>query len=277
MSIGMNIILAFLAGSVGSIIGGLQGFIAYGWIGLFAVALKTCGVDVTFLEGTFMNLFFLPAVMFNGNAMAAAYTGRKYADFPGENITKGLGHYSDCSIILVGGLGGVIGYSVFSILNALGVPADTGALAMIIVGIGIRMTFKGKACDKGALQYVLSGEIFTNLRGWAYPVFMAFIVAAASAILIKEVSIWNIGFLVSAASMIYTFVDPSFPATHHITLVAGYALQMTGNIVLAIVFGVLAQIVAILFEMIFNIRCGTHIDPPGFAIMLFSILLFVFF
>lgn len=277
MSLGMNFFLAFLAGCTGSVIGGLQGFVAYGWIGLFAVTLKACGVDVTLLEGTFMNLFFLPAVMFNGNVMAAAYTGKKYSDFPGENIAKGLGHYSDYKILLTGGLGGLIGYAVFYGLNLIGFPADTGAWAMILVGIGIRMAFKGKACDRGALQYVTSGEILTNLSGWAYPVLMAAVVAAASAIFIKEVSIWNLGFFVSAASMIYAFVDPSFPATHHITLVAGYTLQMTGNIPLAILFGVLSQIVAVLFEMIFNIRCDTHIDPPGVAIMVFSLILFTLF
>ncbi|MBQ0064388.1 MAG: hypothetical protein KBT48_01395 [Firmicutes bacterium] len=277
MSIGMNFVIAFLAGSVGTVIGGLQGFIMYGFIGLFVAAISHLGGDIAFLDGTFMNLFFLPAVMFNGDVVGAAWCAKKHPDWFGENIGKGMASYGDASVLLAGGIGGVIGYAVFYALNQIGLPADTGAWAMTLVGIAVRIVFKGKYYDKGALEFFTSGFVFTNLAGWAYPIFLSVIVATTSAIFVQTTGITNIGFLVSACTLIWSFFDPHFPATHHITLIAGLTISLTGNIVLAVLFGVIAQIIGIMFEMICNTRCGSHIDPPGVAIALCSLVLMLIF
>lgn len=78
-------------------------------------------------------------------------------------------------------------------------------------------------------------------------------------------------------SLIFALNDPAFPATHHTTLVAGYAIAQTGNILIAIAFGVIAHFVGLLFGMVFNTDCGTHVDPPAVAIAICSLILFTLF
>ena len=55
----------------------------------------------------------------------------------------------------------------------------------------------------------------------------------------KETGLYTIGFSISALLLIFALNDPAFPATHHTTLVAGYAIAQTGNILIAVHLGVL--------------------------------------
>lgn len=95
----------------------------------------------------------------------------------------------------------------------------------------------------------------------------------------KETGLYTIGFSISALSLIFALNDSAFPATHHTTLVAGYAIAQTGNILIAvaIVFGVIAHFIGLLFGMVFNTDCGTHVDPPAVAIAICSLILFTLF
>ena len=49
----------------------------------------------------------------------------------------------------------------------------------------------------------------------------------------KETGLYTIGFSISALTLIFALSDPAFPATHHTTLVVGYAMAQTGNILIA--------------------------------------------
>lgn len=82
----------------------------------------------------------------------------------------------------------------------------------------------------------------------------------------KKTGLYTIGFSISALSLIFALNDPAFPATHHTTLVTGYSIAQTGNILIAIVFGVIAHFVGLLFGMVFNTDCGTHVDLPAVAL-----------
>lgn len=93
----------------------------------------------------------------------------------------------------------------------------------------------------------------------------------------KKTGLYTIGFSISALSLIFALNDPVFPATHLTTLVAGYAIAQTGNILIAIAFGVIAHFVGLLFGMVFNTDCGTHVDPLAVAIAICSLILFTLF
>lgn len=62
----------------------------------------------------------------------------------------------------------------------------------------------------------------------------------------KATGLYTIGFSISTLSLIFALNDPAFPATHHTTLVAGYAIAQTGNILIAVAFGVM-RIVSIYY------------------------------
>ena len=92
---------------------------------------------------------------------------------------------------------------------------------------------------------------------------------------------YNIVFNVSAALILLSIFDrqgKTYPTTHHETLVVAYAMAATGaNVVLSIAFGMLANLIYLLFARYFNENCDTHIDPPAVAIEICSLILFTCF
>lgn len=117
----------------------------------------------------------------------------------------------------------------------------------------------------------------TSIRFWLFQFLIGLAVSAVMAYFAKETGLYTIGFSISALSLIFALNDPAFPATHHTTLVAGYAIARTGNIAIAVLFGVIAHFIGLLFGMIFNTDCGTHVDPPAVAIAICSLILFTLF
>ena len=102
-------------------------------------------------------------------------------------------------------------------------------------------------------------------------------VSTVMAYFAKETGLYTIGFSISALLLIFALNDPAFPATHHTTLVAGYAIAQTGNILIAVAFGGIAYCIGLLFGMALNTDCGTHVDPPAVAITICSLILFTLF
>ena len=77
--------------------------------------------------------------------------------------------------------------------------------------------------------------------------------------------------------MLFAFSHPEFPATHHITLVAGYAMMQTNNYVISVIFAILSQVIFIAFTNYFNTDLDTHVDGPAVAIASLSLILFTLF
>ena len=56
--------------------------------------------------------------------------------------------------------------------------------------------------------------------------------------------------------------------------IVGYAMAATGgNVVVSVLFGMLSNLIYLLFARYFNERCDTHIDPPAVAIEICSLIL----
>lgn len=77
--------------------------------------------------------------------------------------------------------------------------------------------------------------------------------------------------------LIFSLNDLAFPPTYHTTLVVGYANAQTGNILIGIIFSILAHFISLIFGMVLNTDCGTHIDPPAVAIATCSLFIFTLF
>ena len=111
----------------------------------------------------------------------------------------------------------------------------------------------------------------------SFQLLMGFVFSLAMSYFAYETKLYTIGFSISAMSLLFGFTDSSFPATHHTTLVAGYAVMQTGNIFMGVLFGMISHMISYVFGEIFNTECGTHFDPPAVAIALCSLVLFMFF
>lgn len=265
--------LAFCAGILGSIIGGTQTFVITGFIGLFVFALQSVGVDTTFLNDVFLNTIFLPCIIFNGAGIATAYAA-KHHPIRGVETGRSLAFTADPLVLLAGGLGGLGGYMIYAVESYFNAPVDMGAVSVVLMGvIGRILLNQEQNYNPKGIEFLKN----PHPQFWSFQLILTVALSFVTAYLVKETGLYTLGFSISAASLIFAFTEPAFPTTHHITIVVGYAVMQTGNILLAVVFGVLAELIFVVFGMIFNTDCGTHIDPPAVAIMTLSFILFTLF
>ena len=270
---GKSIILAFFAGILGALIGGTQTFICTGFVGLLIFLLEHVGVDTTFLNEVLSNNLFLPCIIFNAAGLATAYAGTKH-NIRGVETSRSLAFTNDPKVLLVGAIGGVLGYLIFAFENYFSFPVDTGAVSVILVGVLGRSLFnRENTYNQKNLDFL---ETAPN-SFWLFQLLIGIAVSTVMAYFAKETGLYTIGFSISALTLIFALSDPAFPATHHTTLVVGYAMAQTGNILIAVIFGVIAHFIGLIFGMVLNTDCGTRIDPPAVAIATCSFILFTLF
>lgn len=272
MSLSMAI-LAFFAGILGCCLGGTQTFVCTGFVGIIVSIISLLGYQAQFLNDVILNVLFLPCIIFNGAAVATAYAALHH-DIRGVQTDRSLLFTKDYKVFLCGGICGLIGYLLFSFFSYLAIPMDIGALVVVGVEVIGRLLF--------------NQEQWINKKGFApspratihlavFQIIFAIIISFITIILVKWTGLVAIGFYISAFSLIFALKYPQFPATHHISMVVGYAFVQTGQIGLAILFGVLAHMLFTVFGIVFNVDCGTHIDPPAVAIGTFSLIIFTLF
>lgn len=265
--------LAFGAGILGSVIGGTQTFIITGFVGILVFCLNSAGVETRFLNDTVLNTVFLPCIIFNGAGFATAYAALHHP-IRGVDTGRSLAFTADPKVLIAGGIGGLGGYFIYALEDYLALPVDTGAVSVLIIGIIGRLLFnQEQAYNQLGIDFLKKPQT----HFWSFQIIMTIAVSFICAYLVKETRLYTIGFSISAMSLIFALNDPAFPTTHHITIVVGYAIMQTGNILIAIVFGIISHIIFIVFGMTLNTDCGTHIDPPAVSIALLSFILFVFF
>ncbi|MCD7948769.1 MAG: hypothetical protein LUG12_00720 [Erysipelotrichaceae bacterium] len=270
---GLLLIISFLAGMAGTWIGGTQAFICTGLIGILSTVLAAAGVSTGFLDTYVLNGFFLPCIIFNGACVATAYAAKHY-DIRGFETGRTLAFTMDTGVLLVGGCAGLLGYVIYALVVYSGISIDQGAVSVITVGVlGRLLLNQEQNINKANIHHLMNSSI----NFWTYQILFGIGTALAMSIFAKETGLYTIGFSISAMSLVFCYFDPTFPATHHITLVAGYAIMQTGNILVGTVFGLLAHLTCQIFGYIFNTECGTHIDPPAVAIALYSFIIFMFF
>ena len=90
----------------------------------------------------------------------------------------------------------------------------------------------------------------------------------------KETGLYTIGFSISALTLIFALSDPAFPATHHTTLVVGYAMAQTGNILIAVIFGVIAHFIGLIFGMVLT-QIVEHILIHQLLLLLHVVLFYL--
>lgn len=269
----MNICLAGMAGMIGCLIGGTPAFIVMGFAGILSTVMNCCGVDTAWFNDTIVNFMLLPAIIFDGDVLAVAYAARKY-DINGYDTWRSLAFSNDPFVLLVGAAGGILGYLIFSFVSYIGLPLDCGAFTVMSVAILVRLTL-----SKGRKMREDGFEILTKIpkKVWVFHAIFAGILAFVFGYFCEETGFYTIGFYISAVSLIFLVVDPVMPATHHITLVAGYAMMTTHQLWVAVLLGILSELLCYAFTIVFNDKCSTHVDPPTVPILLFSFILFAFF
>ncbi len=270
---------SFGVGILGAMFGGIQTFICTGFAGIVVYALKAAGVEPTLLGDSVLNTLLLPAIIFNGSAVATALAARKYPQIQGWDITRSLIFTHDPLIMLVGGAAGAAGYLLFSLLSYIGLPTDSGAVAIVVFGVVTRLTLStGRKWNPDATEYYRQ----EGVRYWIFQTINCLAVAGVFAFILHEAGpdFYGVGFSISALLLIFGYASDGqkVPTTHQITAVVGTALGLTGgNILIAVLFGCISNVIYLLTAKYFNEDCSTHIDGPAVGIAITTLLLNLIF
>ena len=272
-------VFSFGVGILGAMFGGIQTFICTGFAGIVVYILKAAGVEPTLLGDSVLNTLLLPAIIFNGSAVATAAAARRYPQIKGWDITRSLIFTHDPLIMLVGGVAGMGGYLLFSLLTYIGLPADAGSVSIVIFGVITRLTLStGRKWNPDATAYYRK----EGVRYWVFQTINCLAVATVFAFILHEAGpqFYGVGFSISALLLIFGYAGDGqkVPTTHQITNIVGVTLGLTGgNMVLAVVFGLIANTIYLVFSKYFNEDCSTHIDGPAVGIAVTTLLLNIIF
>ncbi len=288
----LQILTAFGGGMAGSLIGGTMAFAFAGLTGLIGIILILSTGDSTFLDQITFGPFLGPHVAFAGAVAAAAFAGQKSL-LPGSDADRPLFHFKDPSVLLVGGMFGVIGHIIERFLASTGIPMDTVATTVVISGVLVRLLITRSSLlstsDAESVPetdtdtiYDADGDDGITAGSTASTVLFdgvwAFGLGLITAFIVDLTGIESIGFALSAASlfMAYSSAAP-FPVTHHVTMVAGYAMMTFDSYFIAAIFAVIAVITGIFVEKWTNMDVKSHLDMPAVIIALYGFIILALF
>ena len=270
------IMAAFGGGVFGALIGALPAFIFAGFTGLIGVGLAIAGVDYDWFGTITFGVLFGPHIAFAGGAAAAAFAANKKKVLEnGADILTPMNKFADPSILIVGGLFGVYGALINFLLSGIwSVPTDTVALAVFLSGVTARLVFGSSGLTGNKVE---GHSKMPSGKSLVYDVVLGVSLGAVIGYVSISTGVAVIGFVISAATLIFVQAGWDAPGTHHITLLAGVAGVMTGSIWMAIVFATIAAILGDLGGTLLNSDCDSHIDPPAFAIFITTTMVLLIF
>ncbi|MFZ5967671.1 MAG: hypothetical protein ACOYVK_10945 [Bacillota bacterium] len=279
------ILVAFGGGILGALVGALPAFIFTGFVGLIGVAVIASGGPATILGDVTFGTLLGPHIAFAGGVAAAAYAAnkKKYLE-SGTDILTPLKKTNDMGVLLVSGIFGILGYLINGLYASIALPTDTVALTVFTSGVIARFGFGqtglfGKYSAQGEIaaatelpkrSFIPDGKTlgFVTLYSLGLGLVVSYLVD------LTQINV--LGFCVSAALLIFVQMGFDIPATHHITLIAGYAAIATGSIFIGAAFAAISGLLCEIVGRTFNSYCDTHIDPPATTIFILSFIIFIF-
>lgn len=279
------ILISFGGGVFGALIGALPAFIFTGFVGLIGVGVICAGGPPTILNDITFGAFLGPHVAFAGGVAAAAFAANKKKLLEsGMDTTIPLNKFQDKSILIVGGVFGVLGHLVnYLYATIITLPTDTVAMTVVTSGIIARLVFGRTGLlgirnpSRVTAEIAATSEVERHILPTSKTITYDIIMALGLGIVVSYISIITgiavLGFCVSAASLIFAQMGYPVPATHHVTSVAGLAAFMSGSIYIGALFAVLAAIIFEIVSLNFNSNCDSHIDPPAASIFICAFII----
>ena len=293
----LALIAAFGGGAFGALIGALPAFILTGAVVIAGAAVSLAGGADVIVGNVAFGSFLGPHIAFAGGVAATAFAANirsksvgkvtSTGDVEGYAVTDGAGIgvpmniTNDYSVLLVGGLFGILGFLInYLYANVLGFATDTVAMTVATSGIIARLVFgKTGLLGKGPKPF------FTTGNGFIYNVVMglsvSIVVSYVGAYLMKSVGVEAAAmsvfpplcFGISALSLVFTQTGSAVPGTHHITLIGALATVASGNPLVGVGFGLASTLIGDFAANTFNTNCDSHIDPPAVAIFICTFII----
>lgn len=304
----LSLIAAFGGGAFGAALGALPAFIMTGFVALAGTGIALAGGADVLVGNLAFGSFFGPHIAFAGGVAAAAYAGRKSTAlrtgqlsngetailagedvFNGSDITFALNAKGDYSIIIVGGIFGVIGFLINNLYaNIIGLQTDTVAMTVATSGILARLILGksgliGKYTGTNSRAFISKGnELVYNI---ALGLVVGVVVSYTGAVLIEggvpmdsvKGSYPALCFGISAITLIFAQFGTGVPTTHHISLPAANAFVLSGNPIVGIIVAILCALLGDFFTKTFNSYVDSHIDPPACTIFVMTFIILAIF
>ena len=296
----LALVAAFGGGAFAASIGALYSFIMTGFLAIAGAVAAMAGAADLAVGNIAFGSFFGPHVAFAGGVAAAAFAANKKNLIDGgADIVTPLNGTADASVIIVGGVFGVLGYIIQYVYGGiLGLNTDTVAMTVATLGIVVRLVFGntgliGKYEGNGPRTWISGGSVLVyNIVLGAS---VGLLVGGVGTSLINAVGMDNaalitanfpsICFGIAAVTLILAEFGLAGPTTHHIALPAANAAVLsavkTGNlwmgVAMGIVWGVICSIVGDFMGNTFNSHADSHIDPPACTIFTMTFIIFALF
>ena len=291
----LALVIAFCGGAFGASIGALAAFVFTGIAGLIGIAMAASGASFDFLGNVAFGPYFGPHIAFAGGVAAAAFARKMGYMESGKDILKSLSGLKRPSVLVIGGIFGMMGYAINTGIALLPIKLDTVALTVFILAIIAKIVFGATGLGE------IFGTVPADIKkiGGRYSmrctnVWLPYLTATCEKTIIGitagGVSVYLtylmlqnpetasvapfVGFCISAVSLIMMFFGSELPVTHHITICASYGVVASGG---SIWWGFAAAVVAAFagdfFARTFYCYGDTHVDPPATAIAAVSFVL----
>lgn len=285
----LSLVAAFGGGLFGACIGALPAFILTGIVAIAGGVATLSGAADLAVGNIAFGSILGPHIAFAGGVAAAAFAAnKKNALKSGTDILSSLNGTGEYSVLVVGGLFGILGYIIhYFYAVVLNLPTDTPGITVFTLAIITRLALghtglTGKYEGEGKRTYFSMGKglIYNIILGGGIGAMVGYV---AGSMINAGVNSSLMGifpvicFGISATSLIFTQTGFSTPATHHITLPAALAAVVSLNPLMGVVFGILGALLGDLVGNTLNSHCDTHIDPPATTIFILTFVInFIF-
>ena len=306
----LALIAAFGGGAFAAGLGALPAFIMTGFVALVGTGITLSGGADILTGNLAFGSFFGPHIAFAGAAAATAYAARKNNSLiaagsleggdisiavekgilvNGADITYSLGKTLDGTVLIMGGVFGMLGYLVNHLYSGvLHLNTDTVAMTVVTLGVVARFTI-GKSGLTGEYtvsekrQYFSQGQelLYNIVIGLAVGIIVSYVAAYLKDLGVsKEFLVAGypaLCFGISAITLIFAQMGFDVPTTHHISLPAANAAVLSGNPIIGVVVAIACSLMGDFFTKTINSYVDTHIDPPVCTIFIMEFIVFGLF
>ncbi|WKY43889.1 hypothetical protein Q5O14_14825 [Eubacteriaceae bacterium ES2] len=297
------LLASFGGGFFAAAIGGVPSFVFTGLTVVAAILAGDFGAPAIGIVS--FGPWFAPSVAFAGAVAAAGYAKKIGKLENGADIITPLAGIKEPTVLLVGGVFGILGYLVQYVLgtligeNIFGLAGwtDTVALTVVISGIIARLLFTqsgltGKTPDGVKRNYIPQGKDLTHtlVIGLGFGILAGGVVAAfgdaavagseEAAYLFSQMGAFAFG--IAAIGLIFACMGLPFYGCHHIMLPAATTavtvysatLSPIAAIIGGAITGILGALIGEIMGLTFNSYADSHIDPPACTIWVLQLINF---
>lgn len=289
----LTILAAFGGGAFAASIGALPAFIMTGVFSVVGAVAAMCGAgDASNILINYFAFgpFFGPHIAFAGGVAASAYAKKKGITQNGADIASALGGLQEPSVLLVGGIFGVIGllFKELVVANLFGgtisarLVTDGPGFTVFCSAIVARLVFGGKL--RTGSNTISQGKALSNtiVIGITYSLIVAGLYLAAVS---AGVPVEGFGgvyhvliFGLAAIGLIFAEFGQPFFGCHHIVIIAAEAtVQSYANtqnlylaLIMGVIFGTISALICDIETNLINSGSDSHIDGPATAILIMT-------